>query len=286
MTPLRQRMLDDMRMRNMSKHTQDNYIRAVAAFAKHFNKSPEHLGREHVRSYLLHLVNERQVAPNTYNVVHSGLKFFYHVTLGIELPMEKLVCAKSQKSLPVVLSREEVGQLLQTPRYLKTRTMLLTCYATGVRVSELVRLRLNDIDSQRMVVRVDQGKGRKDRYVMLSPRLLEALREYWNRFRPKEFLFCGRNRNRHVATVTVEAVFRKAGRDAGISKRVTPHVLRHSFATHLLEAGVDLRTIQALLGHRSLQTTAAYTRVSMATMHAAAGRLDLLGVLPEADAKA
>jgi site-specific recombinase XerD len=269
-------MIDDMRMRNLAKLTQRNYVRAVAQLAQHFRTSPDQLDREQVREYLLYLVKERHVAPNTYNVVHSGLKFLYHVTLGRDWAMENLVCAKSEKRLPVVLSREEVAQLLNARHRLKTRTMLMACYATGVRVSELVQLRNSDIDSQRMVVRVDQGKGRKDRYVMLSPGLLESLRQYWKRFRPADVLFLGRKRDRPVTCVTVQHVFRRAGREAGITKRVTPHVLRHSFATHLLEAGVDLRTIQALLGHRSLQTTAVYTHVSAGTIHAATRHVDLL----------
>lgn len=276
MTPLRQRMLEDMRMRNLAENTQRNYIQAVALFARHFRKSPELLGREHVREYLIYLIERRRVAWNSYQVVRAGLKFFYHVTLGRDWTFERIGNPRKEKPLPVVLSRQEVGKLLATPRRLKTRTMLTTCYATGLRVSELVALRVEDIDSERMVIRVRQGKGRKDRYAMLTPRLLELLRQYWKTFRPTGLLFGGRDQRRPVACVTVQAVFRKAALHAGIDKHVTPHILRHSFATHLLEAGVDLRTIQVLLGHRSLRTTSLYTHVSLQTIREVTSRVDLL----------
>lgn len=282
MTPLRQRMLEDLQMRNMSKLTQRNYVQAVADFAKHFHQSPDKLNEQHVREYLLYLLNERKVAINTYNVARAGLRFFYAVTLGRPWTLEKLACAKSEKRLPVVLSRDEVGQLLESPKRLKTRVMLMTCYATGVRISELIALRVEDVDSKRMLIRVQQGKGRKDRYVTLPPRLLELLRQYWSRFRPTGLLFFGRKKERPLGSATVQHVFSRAGREAGLTKRVTPHILRHSFATHLLEAGVDLRTIQALLGHRSLQTTATYTHVSARAIHAALVGLDVLNFTKEA----
>lgn len=276
MTPLRKRMLEDMQMRNLAANTQRNYIQAVAYFAQHFHKSPELLGYKHVRTYLLHLIQERNVALSTYSVARSGLKFFYCVTLGRKWTFERIGSPRPESKLPVVLSRQEIAQLLAAPQRLKTRTMLTTCYATGVRVSELVMLQADDIDSQRMVIRIRQGKGRKDRYAMLSPRLLELLRTYWKTCRPVQLLFPGRDPLRPLESQTVQRNLRKAARQAGIKKRVTPHILRHSFATHLLEAGVDLRTIQVLLGHRSLRTTSLYTHITLNAIRDVTGRIDLL----------
>jgi integrase/recombinase XerD len=260
-TPLRQRMLDDMRMRNLSPHTQAAYVRAVAHFAQHFRRSPDQLDREHVRQYLLSLV-ERGVAWSTYNQVRCGLHFFYRVTLKKDWPKEEIVCAKTPKQLPVVFSRAEVAQFLASIRNLKHRAMCATIYATGVRIAELLTLQVADIDSRRMVVRVRHGKGGKDRYVMLSPKLLELLREYWRAERPRQWLFPGRDADRPMNMYAFENICRYLSRQSGLTKRITPHRLRHSFATHLLEAGVNIRVIQALLGHRSLRTTALYTHVS------------------------
>jgi len=260
-TPLRQRMIDDMRMRNLSTNTQDAYVRVVAAFAKQFHRSPDQLGPDHVREYLLQLVR-RKVAWSTYNVARSALHFFYRVTLKMDWSPGEIVCAKSPKRLPVILSRDEVRRLLAGARRIKTRVMLTTIYATGVRVSELVGLKVTDIDSQRMTIRVWQGKGQKDRYVMLSEKLLTVLREYWREHRPTDWLFPGDKSGRPLARRVVLTNCRAAARRVGLTKPVTPHTLRHAFATHLLEDGVDLRTIQALLGHRSIRTTALYTYVS------------------------
>jgi integrase/recombinase XerD len=261
MTPLRQRMLDDMRMRNLSVHTQAAYIRAVTQFAQHFSRSPDQLDREHVRQYLLTLV-ERGVGWSTYNQVRCGLHFFYRVTLKKDWPKEEIVCAKTPKKLPVVFSRAEIAQFLASIGNLKHRAMCATLYATGVRISELLALQVTDIDSQRMVLRIRHGKGGKDRYVMLSPKLLELLREYWRVVRPRRWLFPGRDADRPMHMYAFENICRYLSQQSGLTKRITPHRLRHSFATHLLEAGVNLRIIQVLLGHRSLRTTALYTYVS------------------------
>lgn len=279
MTPLRQRFLDDMRMRNLSPHTQDAYVRAVAQFARHFNQSPDQLGREHIREYLLHLIKLGR-AWDTYNQARCALHFFYRITLGKDWPLEQLPCAKVPKRLPVVLSRDEVRQFFTAARRLKARAMLMTAYSAGLRASEVVGLRVEDIDSPRMLVRVRQGKGQKDRYVMLSPVLLETLRAYWRKDRPADWLFPGPDRAKPVKAVTFARVCAGVGRRSGLSKHVTPHTLRHSFATHLLEDGVDIRTIQTLLGHRSLRTTALYTFVAPEKVAATRSPLDALFAAP------
>jgi integrase/recombinase XerD len=266
MTPLRQRMLEDMEIRNLSPNTRKNYIRQVAQFAEHFGKSPDQLGPEEIRTYLLSLVR-RDASGNQFNVSRCALRFFFQVTLKREFP--DIVCAKKPKKLPVVLSQGEVAQLLAAPRKLKHRAMLTTLYAAGLRVSELVGLRVADIDSQRMAIRVRQGKGNKDRYVMLSPKLLELLRAYWKERRPKERLF-------PVTVRCVQLVCAAMARKAKLTKRVSPHTLRHSFATHLLENGENIRKIQVLLGHRSVQTTARYLHVSMEAITSTCSPLDRL----------
>jgi site-specific recombinase XerD len=276
MTPLRKRMIDDMRLRNLSPHTEKAYVHAVAGFAKHFGKSPEKLGPDDVREYLLHLVNERHASWSLYVQTLCALRFVFQVTMGREDSLRGIPCPKEPKRLPVVLSRDEVAQFFQVAYRLKSRTMLMTIYSAGLRVSELVGLRPSDIDSRRMLIRVEQGKGRKDRYVMLSPRLLVELRKYWKAARPKSWLFPGRDPNQPLRCRTVEMSCTRTGRRAGLRKNVTPHVLRHTFATHLLEAGVDIRTIQALLGHRSLKTTALYTYVSADKVRKVISPLDLL----------
>jgi len=278
MTPLRQRMLDDLRMRNLSPHTQEAYLRAVAKFAQHFGKSPEILGLPEIRTYLVALT-QRGVSWGLYNQVRCALHFLYCVTLKRDWPADQLVCAKTPKRLPVVLSRDEVSSFLSAVRNLKHRAMLTTLYATGLRASELVGLRISDIDSRRMVIRVQQGKGRKDRYVMLSPKLLDLLRDYWRKYRPAAWLFPGQDPRRHVDRRVPVQICAAVARRAHLRKKVTPHTLRHTFATHLLESGTDIRTIQALLGHRSLRTTALYTFVSMKTVLGTRSPLDLLGQL-------
>jgi integrase/recombinase XerD len=275
MTPLRQQMLDDMRMRNLSPHTQAAYVRAVARYAQHFGKSPDQLDREHIRAYLLTLI-QRRVSWSLYNQVRCALHFFYCVTLQKDWPKEELVCAKTPKKLPVILSRAEIAQFLGSIRNAKHHAMCATLYATGLRVSELLALQVSDIDSRRMVIRVRQGKGRKDRYVMLSPKLLEVLRDYWRFERPRHWLFPGRIPGRPMTVGALECILGKLSERSGLSKPVTPHRLRHSFATHLLEAGVNIRLIQALLGHRSLRTTALYTYVSPEAVTATPSPFDSL----------
>ena len=276
MTPLRRRMIEDMKLRNLAPRTIQVYVERVAAFAKHFSKSPELLGQPEIRSYLVHLVQERHVSWSYYNQTVAALRFLYNVTLGRDDLLKRIACPKQPKKLPVVLSPEEVFRFFQAVPGLKHRALLMTAYAAGLRISEVVALLVDDIDSRRMVIRVRQGKGRKDRYVMLSPRLLEVLRAYWKAARPAHWLFPGQVEGRPLTAGTVHRACVQASRAAGLGKHVTVHTLRHSFATHLLEAGTDIRTIQLLLGHRELRTTAVYTHVSAAALEATQSPLDRL----------
>ncbi len=275
MTPLRRQMIEEIRRRNLSPHTEEAYVRAVAKFAAFFGKSPDQLGRNEVRQFLIGLVENDRVAWTTYNQTLCALRFFYLQVLERDEAIAGIRYPKECRKLPVILSRHEVARVLEAPRSLTHRTMLSTIYASGLRVGELVNLQPGDIDSERMLVHVRQGKGRKDRYVMLSPELLSRLRDYWRSGRPGVWMFPNAVGMPVSRNAVYQACLRAAGR-AGLKKRVTPHTLRHSFATHLLENGVDIRTIQALLGHRSLKTTALYTYVSPDRITQTASPLDLL----------
>ncbi len=276
MTPLRQRMIEDMQLRNFSPHTREAYVRAVAKFAKHFAHPPDRLGPEEVRAYLVDMVQRRRVSWSLYNQTLCALRFYYHTTLGRDHLLKSIPCPKGQKRFPVVLSTNEVSRFLDVITNLKHRAMFMTAYSAGPRVSELVALRVSDIDSSRMLIRIRQGKGRKDRYVKLADRLLVVLRDYWKAYHPTAWLFPGKHHDRPIHRVTVAIVCRQIGKRAGLRKRVTVHMLRHSYATHLLDAGTDLRIIQALLGHRSIKTTALYTHVSQAKIESTPSPLDLL----------
>jgi integrase/recombinase XerD len=276
MTPLRQRMIQDMQLRTFAPGTVSVYVNCIARFARHFGKSPELLGPEDVRAYLLHLIEQRRPSWSYYNQNLHALRFLFNVTLGRDWVLEHIACPKQPKRLPVVLSPNELTRSFAAIAGLKYRAVLMTAYAAGLRVSEVAALRVEDIDSHRMVIRVQQGKGRKDRYVMLSPKLLELLRTYWKAARPRTWLFPGRDPNRPITASAVIKACRRARRAAGLEKRVTVHTLRHSFATHLLEAGTDLRTIQVLLGHHSPRTTAVYTHVSPAAVRSTTSPLDRL----------
>ena len=277
MTPLRQRMIEDMQIRNLSPHTRDSYVQQVSQFARHFGKSPVELGPKDIRTYQVYLTNERKLAPGSILIAVAAIRFLYKVTLKKEWAFEEVIptCKKPQK-LPTILSPEEVLQLLGCIPNIKQRAILTTCYAAGLRISEAVRLKPTAIDSRRMVIRVEQGKGQKDRYVMLSPKLLDSLRAYWWAVRPKEWLFPGGHSGRPMTRWAVEVACRAARDRAGITKPVTPHSLRHAFAVHLLESGADVRTIQLLLGHRSLATTARYLRIATNKICATSSPLDLL----------
>ena len=276
MTPLRQRMLQDMGIRNLALNTQLAYVQQIRAFARHFDCSPEALGPEQVRTYQVHLIEERKLAAGSLSVVAAALRFLYKITLRRAWNDDDIPMPKRPLKLPIVLSPEEVVRFLACVASNKHRAILTTIYASGLRVSEAVALRPADIDSARMVLRVDQGKGRKDRYVMLSPRLLELLRDYWRIERPKPWLFPGDGADHHITKNAVEQACQKAHRAAGIDKPVTPHSLRHAFATHLLEAGTDVRRIQLLLGHRSLATTSRYLKVATSSLCATVSPFDQL----------
>lgn len=284
MTPLRTRMTEDMQVRNLSPHTQTSYVQQVSLFARHFNKSPEELGPEDIRSYQVYLTNEKKLAPGSIVIAVSALRFLYKVTLHREWTFEEIIPApKKPQKLPVILSPEEVLHFLGCVEHIKHRTILTTCYAAGLRISESVCLKPNHIDSQRMVIRVDQGKGKKDRYVMLSPKLLETLRQWWRTERPSDWLFPGDIPGKHITKDAVEQACQKARQQCGISKPITPHSLRHAFAVHLLERGTDVRVIQLLLGHRSLATTARYLRIATSKVCSTTSPFDLLPhpVVPE-----
>jgi integrase/recombinase XerD len=281
MTPLRRRMIDDMTLRNFTKTTIRAYVQCVARFALRFHTSPDLLGPEHVRDHLLHLLQERHVSMSHYNQTRCALRFFYRETLGRDDVPAGLRPAKQPHPLPVVLGADELARFFAAITNLKHRALLMTAYAAGLRVSEVTRLRIADIDSARMVIHVRQGKGRKDRYVMLSPRLLEILRAYWRAARPADFLFPGATADSPLTTGSVNKICLRARRAAGLDKHVTVHTLRHSFATQLLESGTDLRTIQVLLGHRSLNTTARYVQVATASLPSTRSPFDRLDLSPQ-----
>jgi integrase/recombinase XerD len=260
MNPLRQRMIEDMKIRNLSLATQRCYVHAVAKFARYFKQSPDQ-GLAEVQAYQIHL-NSTGASWAAFNVAVSALRFFYGVTLGRAEMVERIPYARKQQQLPVILSVEEVVRFFAAVPSLKQRTALMTAYAAGLRVSEVVQLRVADIDSDRMLIRVEQGKGHRDRYVMLSAQLLVMLRAYWQEIRPKHWLFPGRGGTRPLDASTLQVACRNARKAAKLGKPVAAHTLRHSFATHLLEAGTDIRTIQVLLGHQHLSTTARYTQVA------------------------
>jgi site-specific recombinase XerD len=277
MTSLRQRFIEDMQIRNLAVNTQDYYVQQVSRFARHFNKTPVLLGPEQIRAYQVYLTNEKKLATSSILVAISALRFLYKVTLKKDWSFEDILPApKKPQTLPVVLRPEEVSRFLDCVESRKHRAILTTCYGAGLRVSESVALTPLAIDSKRMVLRVEQGKGMKDRYVMLSPKLLEILREWWRVEKPQRWLFPGDTPGQHITRYAVEDACRKAHQTCKILKPITPHSLRHAFAVHLLEQGTDVRTIQLLLGHRSLATTAKYLRIATSKVCSTASPLDLL----------
>ena len=258
-SPLRRRMIEDMTVRNLSPATQRSYLHAVAKFSRYFSRSPDRLDIEDVRAFQVFLVSQKISWP-ALNQTVCALRFFYGVTLNRPEIPERIAYAREPRKLPVILSADEVVRFLEAVPSLKTRTALTTAYAAGLRASEAVSLKVADIDSSRMLIQVRHGKGAKDRTVMLSPQLLAILRTYWRLARPREWLFPGRDESKPIDVQVLHAACRSATKAAGLAKRVTVHTLRHSFATHLLESGVDIRIIQVLLGHNSLSTTAHYRR--------------------------
>ena len=282
MTRLRKMMLEELQRRNYSAITTRNYLRVVTEFAKCFGKSPDKLGPNELRTYQAYLLTECKLTPGTVVNRVAALRFFFVKTLKRHQFREFLPYPHDRRRLPTVLSREEVARLIDAAGTLFRRTLLMTLYATGMRRSELARLKVSDIDSQRMIIRVVEGKGGKDRDLPLSPSLLETLREYWRWRKPKTYLFPSRDPRRGpeqpISDKTVWIACSEAAQRAGIRKRVTPHTLRHSWATHLLEAGTDLRTIQVLLGHGDLETTAQYLHLSQRHLQAVTNPLDSLAL--------
>lgn len=295
MTPLRQRMIEDMQLRNLGSETQRAYLHYITALARFYQTSPAQLSLEEIREFQLYMINERRYSPESVNAFVSAAKFLYNVTLETPWPEGALPRCRVPHKLPVVLSATEVAEFFRHVCTIRYRASLMTAYGAGLRVSEVVALRVSDIDSQRRLIRVRQGKGKKDRYAMLSPRLLEVLRCWWRsrhpagqgpKASPEDWLFPGFGRGRHMNAQSLQTACREAARAAGLSKRVTVHTLRHSFATHMLENGTDIRLIQALLGHSQIDTTARYAAVSPAAVAKVRSPLERLGQPPQPAPKA
>ena len=283
MTSLRQRVLDELQRRNYSSETTRGYIHAIQQFAEYFGKSPEQLGGQEIRQFQLHLLKEKKLAPGTVEGRMSALRFLYKKTLKRrDIAYDDLVFPKTPRKLPVVLSPEEITRMIEAAPSLMHRTILMVLYGTGIRRTEASLLKVNDIDSERMVIHIQQGKGSRDRDVPMTPKLLEALREYWRWKKPKVYLFPStdghRGVERPISDKTVWYAAKESAARAGIKKRIGPHTLRHSFATHLMEAGTDLRTIQLLMGHAHLEHTTLYLHLSHRHLHAAANPLDQITI--------
>jgi len=279
---LRTRMMEDLRIRNYAQRTVQIYVRQVASFAKYFGRSPAELGKEEIREYQRYLVEDKKASWATFNQTVNALRFLYRTTLNRDEVIEQIPFARTERRLPVVLSVGELSRFFACVPAGARRTIFQTMYGAGLRLMEALSLKTSDIDSERMAIRVEQGKGHKDRYVTLSPTLLEQLRTYWRDHRPdtdsgaESWLFPNRNGTYPVHPTAVQRVCREAALRARISKRVTTHTMRHCFATHLLESGVDLRTIQVLMGHKSLNTTAIYLHIVVGAQQSRREMADLL----------
>lgn len=276
MGTLRKQMDGDLVVRGMSVRTREAYVGAVAKLAKHYGRSPERISEQEVQSYLLYLIEERKLAWSSCNIAAQGLRFFYRVTLKRSETQFAVPYARQPQKLPQILSREEVAALIERTRDLKQRAILMVAYGAGLRLSEICQLKVNDIDSKRMTIRVELGKGAKDRYTLLSPRLLAELRRYWQDYRPSAWLFTGRDPERAIGEHTVHRLYHAAKRRAGIVKAGGIHSLRHAFATHLLEAGVDIHTIQRLMGHDHISSTQRYLHVAGKHLATTTSPLELL----------
>jgi site-specific recombinase XerD len=272
-------MIDEMTLRRFSLRTQESYIAAVAGLAKHYNQSPEKIDKQMIQDYLLYLMQKRKLSWSSCNVAVSGIRFLYTQTLGMDSMYLNIPPRKKDNTLPEIFSAEELEALFAALTNQKHRTLLMTTYAAGLRVSEVVGLKITDIDSKRMMIRVQQGKGRKDRYTILSQRLLQELRIYWRMYRPSEWLFySGKKIKLPLSVSSLQRVYKQAKEKAGITKGKGIHTLRHCFATHLLEAGVDLRTIQMLMGHSCITTTMTYLQVTRKHLGSVKSPLDLLDI--------
>ena len=278
MGELKDKMAADLELRCYRPDTVKMYLRLSERFAEHYMRSPAEMGEEEVRSYLLHLLRDKKAGPSVVKMNVAALKFLYTHTLNRPEEVVRIPWPQTPKPLPDILSGTEVSCLLENVRSIKHRMIMMTAYGTGLRVNETCSLKVGDIDSKRMLIHVRDGKRGRDRYVMLPKLLLSCLREYWKSVKPPgEWLFPGRDPDSHIGADAVRDAMRKATKDAGITKRVTPHVMRHSFATQLLESGADIRTIQVLLGHGSIRTTERYVKVSRAHVGRTKSPLDLLG---------
>jgi site-specific recombinase XerD len=266
----------DLEIRGYAPSTRKYYLLAVREFVAHFMRPPDELNLEHIREYQVHLIRERKMSYGKFNQAVAALKFFYLVTLKKEWDGEKIPYHKKPYRLPEIPSQEIVAALLSSLGNIKHRAVLMSLYGGGLRASEAANLKVSDVDSQRMVLRIDQGKGHKDRYVMLSPRLLQALREYWNEYKPRTYLFPNPESDKPMTRQAIHHIVQLAKKAAGITGRMYPHLLRHSFATHLLENGANLRVIQKLLGHRSLTSTQIYTHVAKNYLQETPSPLDIL----------
>ena len=280
MTPLRKKMIEEMQLRRFSENTQESYVRSVTGLAGHYHISPDKITGDQLKNYVLFLANERKLKWSSINAIITGIRFFYSETLGRKDLALAIPPRKTPRYLPEIFSRGELIALFSSTANLKHRTMLMTAYGCGLRVSEVISLKAASIDSSRMMVRICHGKGDKDRYTILSPRLLDQLRSYWRAYRPdpKGWLFENRSTKERLTRSTPQLVFKEAKKKAGIRKNVTFQSLRHSFSSHLLEAGVDIRTIQILLGHSSITTKARYLHVARKDLGSVKNPLDLLSV--------
>ncbi len=278
MTQLRKMMLEELQRRNYSQTTVNTYLKVVEDFARHFHRPPDELGKEQIRAYQVHLFQERKLGVRTVGLHTAALRFFFCKTLKRMYPVEEVPYPRAPRRLPIILTREEAIRLIDSASNLFHRAMLITMYSTGMRRAELCRLKVEDIDSTRMLIHIRQGKGGKDRDVPLSPKVLETLREYWRWMKPKTYMFPGTiNGSRADKPITPKVLWeacREAAQRAGITKAVRPHLLRHSFATHLVEGGADLPTVQALLGHTDLKPTSIYLHLSERHIKAAGTPLD------------
>src|SRR5664280_238402 len=274
MEKLRDQMHVDLQLSGAKPRTQKTYLREVENLARYLNRSPEELGEAELKEYMLYLINKRHLSEGTFRFYVAGLKFLYRTTLKREWPVEKIKHPRSKRKLPVVLDLSEVESLLSVTRNLKHKAILMITYSSGLRVSETARLKLTDIDSKRMTVKVSDGKGGKDRYSILSQTTLECLRQYWKKYRPTEWLFEGQKKNSPISLSSIQQLFQKARKRAGITKPASVHTLRHSFATHLIEAGTSLHHVQLLLGHRSPTTTTVYLHVSRLNLAQVVSPLD------------
>lgn len=275
MSTLKERLLKDLQLKGITPGVQKKYLREFSNLENYFSKSPEELSEEEVKRYLVHLMEERNITRGTYRTYVAGIKFLYNTTLNRADMVDRIQYPKAQKKLPLVLDLSEVQAIFSVTENIKHKALLMITYSSGLRISEAARLKVTDIDSKRMLVYVRLGKGAKDRYSILSQTALDCLRQYWREYRPKEWLFEGEKDNTHITISSIYQIFQKAKKRAGITKKACVHTLRHSFATHLIEAGTSLHHVQLLLGHRSPTTTTVYLHVSKMNLAKVVSPLDI-----------